>query len=426
MLHWIWSIGEERWMKIPTQRGAIRSRKEYIADLINKRKEEFYEKYEYLRPECDKSWLEKAGEWISSAGQWCKEHIVTLVTVIVVIAIAAVAAICGVAIAAIAAIAGLVALLLTVADVICMAATGKDIATMLRDNGLDVLADIFQGVSIGSDIVSIVFPVGAALKTMAKVGVKAFAKGSIAGIKAGFKESIDNVFRSGFKNGLKNAGKILIFDIDDLTKIKDGKRVFNLMEETVKMEKPYRNWVIDNNQLIPSSEVKPGKFNPNDLTMEEIMNQDKFSKFQKTISYKNGYPDMSPFAVAEVNIKMTNPDSDTLNKYISGSIGESEFSYQLRDRNYKSTYKQLELKYNKSFNDFKKQAGYQLTIHEDLNMKKCFLVPTEIHANVGHTGGVANYKFIFNSIPNANNIIGHKLLQFEFRFKLDKVSMAAN
>lgn len=29
-----------------------------VADAINKSKNDFYDKYEYLKPECEKSWLE--------------------------------------------------------------------------------------------------------------------------------------------------------------------------------------------------------------------------------------------------------------------------------------------------------------------------------------------------------------------------------
>lgn len=44
-----------------------------VADVINNSKYDFYDKYEYLKPECEKSWLEKAKEWIDSACEWCKD-----------------------------------------------------------------------------------------------------------------------------------------------------------------------------------------------------------------------------------------------------------------------------------------------------------------------------------------------------------------
>ena len=30
-----------------------------VADVINNSKDDFYDKYEYLKPECEKSWLKK-------------------------------------------------------------------------------------------------------------------------------------------------------------------------------------------------------------------------------------------------------------------------------------------------------------------------------------------------------------------------------
>lgn len=44
-----------------------------VADVINNSKDDFYDKYEYLKPECENSWLEKAKEWIDSACEWCKD-----------------------------------------------------------------------------------------------------------------------------------------------------------------------------------------------------------------------------------------------------------------------------------------------------------------------------------------------------------------
>lgn len=44
-----------------------------VADVINNSKDDFNDKYEYLKLECEKSWLEKAKEWIYSACEWCKD-----------------------------------------------------------------------------------------------------------------------------------------------------------------------------------------------------------------------------------------------------------------------------------------------------------------------------------------------------------------
>ena len=44
------------------------------ADAINKSKDDFYDKYEYLKPECEKSGWEKFKDGCKKVGEWCKEH----------------------------------------------------------------------------------------------------------------------------------------------------------------------------------------------------------------------------------------------------------------------------------------------------------------------------------------------------------------
>ena len=54
-----------------------------VADVINKSKNDFYDKYEYLKPDIEKSWLE---EKVDNACGWCKEHwkeILITVTIVI-------------------------------------------------------------------------------------------------------------------------------------------------------------------------------------------------------------------------------------------------------------------------------------------------------------------------------------------------------
>ena len=51
---------------------------------INKAKEDFYTKYSYLKPECEKSTLEHICDGLQSAFEWCKEHWKLLVTIAIV------------------------------------------------------------------------------------------------------------------------------------------------------------------------------------------------------------------------------------------------------------------------------------------------------------------------------------------------------
>lgn len=55
---------------------------EDVATEVNKSKEDFYDKYEYLKPDCEKGWLEVA---LEDAGEWCKEHWKLIVTVVIVV-----------------------------------------------------------------------------------------------------------------------------------------------------------------------------------------------------------------------------------------------------------------------------------------------------------------------------------------------------
>ena len=45
-----------------------------VAEMVNQRKDDFYNKFYYLKPETEKGWLEKAGDWFIKAYQWCKDN----------------------------------------------------------------------------------------------------------------------------------------------------------------------------------------------------------------------------------------------------------------------------------------------------------------------------------------------------------------
>ena len=244
-----------------------------------------------------------------AVGEWCKEHWIMVVTVLVVIAIAVVAVVTfGVAIAAIAAMAEIVALVLCTADVICILVTGgKSISDLCRENGMGWLGEIFDGISIGCGIVSIVFPAGAAIKTMAKVGVKSFVKGSIQAAKLAFKDTVEKVFKSGFKNGVKNLGKIafktFIFDIDDFTKVNSsGRRVFSIIDPTPTIKIP-QNIELNSGGLNPDGTLKINADNtinwpenngfigePSTITLEPGTRIDRFGDFKGFFAAPEGTP----------------------------------------------------------------------------------------------------------------------------------------
>ena len=59
-------------------------------DEINEAKEEFYTKYSYLKPDCEKSTWERIKEALKKAAEWCKENWVKIVVAVVLITIAAI------------------------------------------------------------------------------------------------------------------------------------------------------------------------------------------------------------------------------------------------------------------------------------------------------------------------------------------------
>ncbi|MDR3053515.1 MAG: hypothetical protein LBU48_06620, partial [Coriobacteriales bacterium] len=234
--------------------------------------------------------------------------------------------------------------------------------------------------------------------------------------------SFENVFRSGFKDGIKNFGelafKTLVVDINDL---KNWKAV------PLDMVGPSKNWVVQGDHLIPSDSVIPGnkKLNPDGLTMKQIMSQEKFTDlgFPDTIPYKDGYPDLSKFSVFEADISMKNLDVN-VNGFLNNDVSSLKFGDQLRDKNFAQARAALRSEMGMNQKALERQCGFKLTIHEDLKMKKAYFVPTEIHANTGHTGAISNYKFQVEKIPGLTNLLGGKTTQYGFRFGTESLAGA--
>ena len=65
------------------------------AKAINQSKEEFYDKYNYLKPKCEKNLWEKICDGFAAAGEWCKEHWKLIITAVLVIASVAVIILSG-------------------------------------------------------------------------------------------------------------------------------------------------------------------------------------------------------------------------------------------------------------------------------------------------------------------------------------------
>ena len=119
---------------------------EEAAAVINQSKEDFYNKYNYLKPDAEKNFLE---EWFDDAAAWCAEHWQEIVTTAVII-VGAALAIAAVVITGGAALVPLLSTLLTAAGVSAGAAmTAAAIISF-------TVAVIAVGSTIGSSVLNIV------------------------------------------------------------------------------------------------------------------------------------------------------------------------------------------------------------------------------------------------------------------------------
>ena len=181
------------------------------AETVNQNKDDFYDKYDYLKPDCEKSGWEKFCERVEAAADWCKEHWVAIVTAIVVIVIAIVAAV-FLGPAAIAAICSAIAFFCCTGDLVSTLITGKDLYNLLKDSGFPVLAEIFAGIEWGATIASIGLSLVQLGGQIAKVGLKNFLTGGQKGLGNilkhhaktlfnGLKADWNSIFGSGLKFG---------------------------------------------------------------------------------------------------------------------------------------------------------------------------------------------------------------------------------
>lgn len=60
-----------------------------VADIVNQNKEDFYNKYYYLKPECEKSGWEKFCDGCKKVGEWCKDNWKSIVKIVVAVVIIA-------------------------------------------------------------------------------------------------------------------------------------------------------------------------------------------------------------------------------------------------------------------------------------------------------------------------------------------------
>ncbi|MDC6397293.1 HNH endonuclease [Lactiplantibacillus pentosus] len=128
-----------------------------------------------------------------------------------------------------------------------------------------------------------------------------------------------------------------------------------------------------NSEWQPDPEAIPQNilFNPDQKTNAEI-----YADYpQDGVEFHNGEPDFSPFAKATVEI-----DNFSENRYLKG--GNFDQATERFSEKQGLTIKEAK--------DYIKDN--HLTWHERSDCKTMDLVPTEIHGNVRHSGGISKFK----------------------------------
>ncbi|WP_295156882.1 hypothetical protein, partial [uncultured Ruminococcus sp.] len=200
---------------------AVQHEKDAAAE-IKKEKNDFYKKYEYLKPDCEKTLLERIGEWVSSVGkaiaEWIADNIIAIIVAAVIIIAAILIVVFAPAICAIAAvIVAALSALMGIADIVCTIITGMDIGDWAESKGWHVFSQIWKGASFGLMVAGIILPIGAmgtAGKNAAKEALKhpfkslgGMFKDGFKGIKLGLTGLKDTFLKDGFKAGMKAIGK---------------------------------------------------------------------------------------------------------------------------------------------------------------------------------------------------------------------------
>lgn len=205
------------------------------ADAIRQNKNEFYKKYSYLKPECEKTEWEKFCETLNGVGEWCKKHWKEIVIGLACIVVGAIlTALTGGAFAA-ALLAGLKAAVISALisgtismtiSLVSSAISGDSVGIMLA-KALNAFGDGFaSGFMIGGIMAGASMAISSGFKIAAKLGA-ATGRGGGIGKEGIFKIlSPDKIASDGNGGGtLFKIGKTFRLDFD--TRILIGKKYIN-------------------------------------------------------------------------------------------------------------------------------------------------------------------------------------------------------
>jgi len=179
-----------------------------VADVINQSKDDFYDEYCYLKPECEKSCWEKFCEQLDSVGDWLKKHWKEILIGLACIVI------------------GALLTFLTGGAFLAALAVGLKAAA--------IAALISGGISAGISIIISIIDGDGFATTLGKT-VKAFFDGAASGfmwggIFAGGSQAISGIMRLSSKLGVtsKILGKFKLWSPNSLTNPNSGGTLFKI------------------------------------------------------------------------------------------------------------------------------------------------------------------------------------------------------
>lgn len=133
---------------------------------------------------------------------------------------------------------------------------------------------------------------------------------------------------------------------------------------------------------IPDGDVKPecktpnNRENPDDLTWEEIL--DKYEI--EGIVFKDEFPDFTPISAGEVTIDNFTEDRRKNFEQADETLAKKWTIEKKDDKEWSA----------EDTKEYRKENNY--TWHEHQDCKTMQLVPTEVHNNIPHSGGISEIK----------------------------------
>lgn len=396
--------------KIETFVNTAIQRERRAKDEIVKKKNEFYKKYKHLKPDCEKSILERAAdkchEIQKAITDWIIEHLDIIIAAIIILAAIVIVILCPASVVAIiGTIVCAASAVMGIADMVCMATHGgKGIADVLAENGHDVLAKIWSGTSTGFDIASIILPVGAGVKgtmevtkqscgRVVKDSLKAKGKNVMSGLSKAahpidtFKNS--KFFVSCGENGLlKTLGKSTwnatksLTGLDDIIDLKNIKALAN-----GSLTDGIRGKVL--NDAIEAGNLDNISLFEGEVDMDKVFKD--LTEGDKLKMKKNGkLRTNSEMGEVVRNDMQSNFKDDLLDKIST----DEKFAKKLQRktgintslRGTKDPSRMTKEQLNKQLSRLK------LTLHEDFDRNLIQIVPRDLHKAISHTGGTSRTK----------------------------------